>query len=173
MMRIFSRLDTALNSLYRFFGFAAAICMILIALLVCLSIGSRIASVYIPGLTEYSGYTMAAASFLALAYTFHEGGHIRVEIMISRLAPKSRRIAELWCLGVATCTSIFLAYYMARLAYFSRKFEERSEGADAILLWKPQLMVVLGAILLAIAVVHSLVRCFIDKNFETRYHDHG
>ena len=147
--------------------------MILIALLVCLSIGSRIASVYVPGLTEYSGYTMAAASFLALAYTFHEGGHIRVEIIISRLAPKWRRFAELWCLGIATFISVFLAYYMARLAYFSWKFEERSEGADAVLLWKPQLAAVLGAMLLAIAIVHSLVRCFVAKNFEPPHLDHG
>ncbi len=142
--------------------------MVLIALLVCLSIGSRLASVYIPGLTEYSGYTMAAASFLALAYTFHEGGHIRVEILISRLTPKWRRFAEFWCLGVAACTSVFLAYYIARLAYFSWKFEERSEGADAVLLWKPQLIAVLGAVLLAIAVVHSLVKCIFDKNFVPR-----
>lgn len=85
MIRLLTRADRAL---YRYCGYAAALCMILIAVLVSLSIGSRLASVYIPGLTEYSGYAMAAASFLALAYTFHEGAHIRVEILISRLPPR-------------------------------------------------------------------------------------
>ena len=150
--------DRALSRLYRWSGYAAALCLVAIALLVCASIVSRLMSVYIPGLTEYSGYAMAAASFLALAYTFESGGHIRVELVLSRLRGRTRLLAELWCLLVATAATTYLAFYIARLVYFSWKFEEHSEGADAILLWKPQAIAMFGAIMLAIAVTHSLIR---------------
>ena len=142
--------------------------MVLIAVLVTLSIVTRLMSVYIPGLTEYSGYAMAGASFLALAYTFHESGHIRVELVLSRLNPKYRHLAEIWCLGVATVVSIYLAWFMGRLVYYSWKFEEYSEGADAILLWKPQLLVMFGSIMLAIAVFHHLIKCLFNSNYEPR-----
>ncbi len=157
-----------LNGLYRFAGYAAAVCMVMIAVMVTLSIVTRLLSVYIPGLTEYSGYAMAAGSFLALAYTFGEGGHIRVELVLSRLDTSARWIAEIWCLGVATVVTLFLAWYMVRLVYFSWKFEERSEGADAILLWQPQALVMAGAIILAIAVLHHFIKCLLDRAHRVR-----
>ena len=162
------QIDKVLNTLYRLCGYLAALCMIAIAVLVTLSIVTRLFSVYLPGLTEYSGYAMAAGSFLALAYTFGEGGHIRVELVLSRLRPGLRRFAEIWCLGVASVISVFLAWYMSRLVYFSWKFEERSEGADAVLLWQPQALVMFGAIIMAIAVVHQLVKCAGDRHYIPR-----
>lgn len=162
------KLDRMLSGLYRISGYAAAVCMVAIALLVLASIISRLMSVYLPGVTEYSGYAMAAASFLALAYTFEEKGHIRVELVLSRLSPGMRRIAEFWCLGVASLVSLFLAFYLCRLVWFSWKFEEYSEGADAILLWKPQLLVMVGAIILAVCVVHNFIRCLANPEYETR-----
>ena len=163
-----ARIDAALNGLYRLAGYLAALCMVMIAVLVTLSIVTRLMSVYIPGLTEYSGYAMAAGSFLALAYTFSEGGHIRVELVLSRLDSSARWVAEIWCLGVSSIITVFLAWYMTRLVYFSWKFEERSEGADAILLWRPQALVMVGAIILALAVLHHLAKCLADKSYKVR-----
>ena len=142
--------------------------MVCIAILILTSIVTRMLSIYIPGVTEYSGYAMAASSFLALAYTLEEKGHIRVELVLSRLSESKRWFAEVWCLGVASITSIFLAFYLSRLVYYSWKFEEHSEGSDAILLWKPQLFIMIGSIVLAICVVHHLVKCLLSKNYEPR-----
>ena len=165
---MFARIDVALNGLYRLAGFLAALCMVMIAVLVTLSIVTRLLSIYIPGLTEYSGYAMAAGSFLALAYTFSEGGHIRVELVLSRLDDSARWVAEIWCLSVSSIVTAFLAWYMTRLVYFSWKFEERSEGADAILLWQPQALVMVGAIILALAVLHHLVKCLANRSYKVR-----
>ena len=157
-MTFLVRLDGALSRLYRLSGYAAALCLVTIGILVTTSIVSRLLSIYIPGLTEYSGYAMAAASFLALAYTFENHGHIRVELVLSHLHKKQRWLAELWCLTVGSAVTTYLAFYLCRLVYFSWKFEEYSEGADAILLWKPQAIAMVGAIVLAIAVFHRLVK---------------
>ncbi len=167
MRQIFCWLDRQLTKLYLLSGYAAALCMMAIAVLVLGSIFSRMMSVYVPGLTEYSGYAMAGASFLALAHTFEEGSHIRVELMLARLSESKRWLAEIWCLGVASVVGIFLAVYLTRLVYYSWKFEEHSEGADAILLWKPQLMVMTGSIVLAICIVHHFIKCLLSRQYQT------
>ena len=118
---------------------------------------------YIPGLTEYSGYAMAASSFLALAYTFQNKGHIRVELIISHLNTSKRWYAEFWCLAVASVTTVYLAIYLVKLVYLSWKFEEYSEGADAILLWKPQAFVMVGSIIMAICIVHNFVKFLVER----------
>ena len=76
-------LDKNLNKLYKFSGYVAAFFLILVAVFILIGISSRIFGFYIRGLAEYSGYCMAAASFFALAYTFVEGGHIRITLFLS------------------------------------------------------------------------------------------
>ena len=78
------KLDKFLNSFYKFSGYLAAIFLILILGTIVLGITSRIFGFYIRGLTEYSGYSLASASFLALAYTFNENGHIRITLFLER-----------------------------------------------------------------------------------------
>lgn len=168
MHRWLTRLDAGLCALYRGCGYLAVLCLVAIAVLVTTSIVTRLTATYVPGLTEYSGYAMAAGSFFALSYTFHEGGHIRVELVLGRLSPALRRAVEFWCLGVAVAVSVFLAWYMVRLAWFSFRFGEYSEGADAILLYKPQLLAACGAVVLAIAFVHHFLRCLFDPGYRPR-----
>ena len=64
------KLDKFLNSLYRYSGYVASFFLILILVSIVIGIASRVFGFYIRGLTEYSGYSLATASFLALAYTF-------------------------------------------------------------------------------------------------------
>jgi TRAP-type C4-dicarboxylate transport system permease small subunit len=99
---------------------------------------------------------MAAASFLALAHTLRRGEHIRVGMLISHLRGPARRIGVLWCLVAASGISVWFAWYLGRMTWISYRFEERSEGSDAILLWIPQTAVSIGAAILAIAFLHSL-----------------
>ncbi|MDZ7839805.1 MAG: TRAP transporter small permease [Gammaproteobacteria bacterium] len=155
---LFARLDRALNRLYTWSGYAAAFFLVAIGVLVCANIISRLVSGYVPGLTQYSGYAMAASSFFGLAYTFHHNEHIRVEVLLSHLRGQARWFAELWCLVAASVVSAYLAWYLYRLVYYSWLFQEHSEGADATLLWIPQTATVLGALVLVVCVVHRLVR---------------
>ena len=81
---------------------------------------------------------MAASSFFALAYTFYNKAHIRITLFLKNLENKKRRIAELWCYLVASFFSGFMAFYFIKMTIISIKFEERSEGADEILIWIPK-----------------------------------
>ena len=150
-------LDKNLNKLYKFSGYVAATFLILVAVFILIGVSSRIFGFYIRGLAEYSGYCMASASFFALAYTFIEGGHIRITLFLEKLSGNKKRIAEIWCLSIASLFSGYLAFYFIKMLIISYKFQERSEGADEILIWIPQTSVAIGSTIFFISVFHQFI----------------
>ena len=158
---MWQQLDHRLRQFYTLCGYVAAGCLMSIGLLVGTGILARLGDTWIAGLTEYSGYMMAAASFLALAYTFEHREHIRVDLVLGRLGAGPRLKFEVFGLCVAAVVSHYLAFYLLRLAWISWKFEQRSEGADALLLWIPQSVVASGSVVLALAITHHLLYALI------------
>ena len=100
---------------------------------------------------------MASASFFALAYTFVEGGHIRITLFLEKLSGSKRWLIEIWCLSLASFFSGYLAFYFIKMLIISYKFQERSEGADEILIWIPQTSVAIGSTIFFICVFHQLI----------------
>jgi len=154
---MFRLLDKNLKKIYKYSGYIAAIFLIFVTVFILLGIASRIFGFYIRGLAEYSGYCMAAASFFALSYTFIEGGHIRITLFLEKTNKVKRYILEFWGLLFASIFSGYLAFYFIKMLIVSFKFQERSEGADEILIWIPQTSVALGSILFFICVSHQLI----------------
>ena len=150
-------LDKSLKKLYKFSGYVAATFLIFVAVFILIGISSRIFGFYIRGLAEYSGYCMASASFFALAYTFIEGGHIRITLFLEKLTGKRRWLIETWCLSIASFFSGYLAFYFFKMLIISYRFQERSEGADEILIWIPQTSVAIGSIIFFISVFHQFL----------------
>ena len=156
-------LDRNLNKLYKFSGYVAAFFLILVAVFILIGISSRIFGFYIRGLAEYSGYCMASASFFALAYTFVEAGHIRITLFLEKLSGFKKKIVEVWCLIVASFFSGYLAFYFIKMLIISYKFQERSEGADEILIWIPQTGVAIGSTIFFISVFHQFLNKIIKN----------
>ena len=163
---MFQSINNNLNKLYKFSGYLAAFFLILVAVFILIGISSRIFGFYIRGLAEYSGYSMAASSFFALSYTFYDKAHIRITLFLEKLKPLNKKFAEIWCLFVATIFSGFLAFYFTKMTYISIKFEERSEGADEILIWIPQSAVAIGSIIFFICVFHHLIYSALGKKIK-------
>ena len=159
-----NKINFYLEKIYKFSGYIAALFLILIAIFILIGISSRIFGFYIRGLSEYSGYCMAASTFFALAYTFGEGGHIRISLFIEKLNKKLRKIFEIWCLSIASIFSGYLAFYFVKMLIISFKFEERSEGADEILIWIPQSSLAIGSIILFVCILHNLLKYFINND---------
>ena len=158
------KIDNYLRILYRLSGYIAAVFLILVATFILTGIASRIFGFYIRGLAEYSGYSMAASSFLALAYTFGEKGHIRITLFLEKSKEKIRRLLELWCLFVASFFSGFLSYYFIKMLIISIQFGERSEGADEIYIWIPQLSVAIGSTVFFVCVLHNFILSILNKS---------
>ena len=158
------KINNYLRTLYRLSGYTAAFFLVLVAVFILTGIASRIFGFYIRGLSEYSGYSMAASSFLALAYTFGEKGHIRITLFLEKAKENARRALELWCLFISTFFSGFLSYYFIKMLIISIKFGERSEGADEILIWIPQLSVAIGSTIFFICIIHNFILLILKKN---------
>ena len=50
-----------------------------------------------------------------------------------------------------------MAFYFIKMLIISYKFQERSEGADEILIWIPQMSVAIGSTIFFISVFHQLI----------------
>ena len=160
---MFCKIDNYLRNLYRLSGYVAAVFLILVATFILAGIASRIFGFYIRGLAEYSGYCMAAASFFALAYTFVEGGHIRITLFLEKVSPTKKKFLEIWCLIISSLFSGYMAFYFPKMLFISYKFQERSEGADEILIWIPQVAVALGSTIFFICVLHNFILLVLKK----------
>lgn len=166
---------TTLDTLYRISGAIAAICLVAICLIVVAQVGGRIIDgiatmitgerigLLVPSAAEFSGFFLAAASFLALAYTFRADGHIRVSLLITRLAGRTRHGFEVWCLAFAIVLAGFFTWNTILLVADSIEYGEVSYGMIPVPLWIPQSFMALGLIVLTIALVDDMVQVLRGK----------
>ena len=161
---MFYKIDNFLKNIYRFSGYIAALFLILVATFILIGIASRIFGFYIRGLAEYSGYCMAASSFFALAYTFVEGGHIRITLFLEKVSGVKKKLLEIWCLTIASFYSGYVAFYFIKMLKISYEFQERSEGADEILIWIPQTSVAIGSLIFFVCVFHQFILALSNKS---------
>lgn len=146
-----------LDRLYQGCGVLAAIFIVCIALAILAEVVGRMLGILIPAATEFAGYCLASAVFLALAYTLVSGEHIRVSLLLQRAPKRIRHALEIWCLVAGTGLSIYFAWHIVAFTYESFLFEEVGHGLIKTPLWIPQSGMALGMVVLAIAFVDELV----------------
>lgn len=140
-------------------GLILCICL-LISAQICLNAFGRIAPGVlpstIPSYADFSGFMLAGATFLAMAHTLRAGGHIRVNLVVSRLSQKAQFVAEGFVLLIAAGVIGYAAYFMADLVRESVHYGDVSNGIIPIPLWIPQSVAAFGIGLLLVAVIHTL-----------------
>ena len=114
--------------------------------------------IIIPSYSDFAGFFLTASTFLALAYTFREGGHIRVTLLVQRTSRRARWIFELWCLGFASLFMVYFTYYATLLMMESLEYSDLSTGIVPVPLWIPQAAMVLGLAVFTIALLDDFVR---------------
>jgi TRAP-type C4-dicarboxylate transport system permease small subunit len=146
-----------LDRLYDAAGALAALALVALLLIILAQILTRYLDTPFPGGTEYAGYCMAAASFLALAHTLRHAAHIRVELLAQHLPERARRLLEIVATAIAAGLGWYFAWFAARGVRVSRMIGDISQGQDATPLWIPQLVMAAGVLLLAVALTDHLV----------------
>lgn len=146
-----------LDFLYLISGLLAALCLISILGLIVLQMLARWTGEVFPGAPNYAGYAMAAASFFAFANALGRGAHIRVSILLNAVPAKIKYVMELWCFGIGAAIAAYFTYYAYEFVYFSWRFNEVSQGQDAIHLWIPQSVMVVGGALLTLCMLDNLL----------------
>jgi len=147
-----------LDAFYAACGWLAGASLVTIAVLVVLQIVARLLGVVVSSTAEFAGYAMAAASFLALAYTFNSGGHIRVGIVLDRLPPRHKLRLDALCLVVGSAIIWFFAWNSAVMTWQSYLFGDVGQGTIPVPLYFPQAVMTLGIVALGTAMVDNLVR---------------
>jgi TRAP-type C4-dicarboxylate transport system permease small subunit len=147
----------ALDSLYRFSGLLSAFFLMMIAVLVTAQIVGRLFDVLVPSADDFARLSMAASSFLGLAWALRRGAHIRVALLIERFSPGNRRLMELLCLVTGTAVSAYFAWYAIDMVIDGIRFPEYTIGLVPIPKWIPQIAMATGAVILTIAFLDDLV----------------
>lgn len=134
-------------------GASAGVFLMLVFIAVILQIVSRAFGVLLPSADDVARYAMAISALHGLAYTYWEGAHVRVTLVIGNLRG---RMARGFALIIACVTMVvvgLLTYYCAKMAYDSFVIDSRSAGLLAIPLWIIQFIALLGLVLFLISVL--------------------
>jgi TRAP-type C4-dicarboxylate transport system permease small subunit len=153
-----------LQKLYDMCGMIAGGLIIAICLLISAQIGLNAFGRFAPGVlpstipsyADFSGFMLAGATFLALAHTLRAGGHIRVNLVASRLPVRVQFGAEVFVLVIATGLVGYATYFMGALVAESVHYGDVSSGIVAVPLWIPQSVAAFGICLMLVAIVHTL-----------------
>jgi TRAP-type C4-dicarboxylate transport system permease small subunit len=147
----------ALDLLYEGCGKLAAVSLILIGVFVFAQVLGRLAGVSLPGTDDLAGYAMATSAFLGLAHTFNHGAHVRVTLLLDKIAPSRQRYLEMVALLFAAVTVGFFLWYTVDLTVESAVMKEVSVGLLRIPTAVPQGFMSLGVAALFIALLDALV----------------
>ncbi|WP_036222774.1 TRAP transporter small permease [Maritalea myrionectae] len=155
----------ALDRIYLAAGALSAICILTICALVTMQVifnlitkllGTQFAYT-IPSYADFAGFLLAAASFLALAYTLKHDGHIRVTLFRDFLKGQLGRAVEIFTLGLCAVAAAYMTYAMIGHLHESISYGDVSTGIIPVPLWLPQSTLVLGLALFTLALVDDTI----------------
>lgn len=109
---------------------------------------------------EYTGYIMAAITFLALAYTLNEKGHIRMSFMHSIVKGKARKLMDIYAFTIGFLLFAVVTYTTSCFFWDSVVSQTRSMQISETYLAIPQFFMPLGAFVMtlqfAAEIIHSI-----------------
>jgi TRAP-type C4-dicarboxylate transport system permease small subunit len=150
-------LRRALDRIYLYAGYAAGVFLFAIfAIMMVMSVGRQFA-LNIPAGDDFASWCMAAMAFLGLAHTFKRGEMIRVGLLLERLHGRTKQIAEIMALGIATAFVLYFTRHAVQMTYDSWRFNDMAQGVVAMPLWIPQIGFAGGLAILSIALIDELV----------------
>ena len=151
-----------LDLLYGACGILAGISVVGILATVLFQVLSRYVAVTFDA-TEISGFLLAAAIFLGLAYTFKAGAHIRMTSLIHSAAGGRKRTIELFCTAISAVACVYFAWHTVEMVVDSYNFGDKSPGLMAVPFWIPQLPMAFGICVLAVSFIDEFVAVLLGK----------
>lgn len=159
-------MTSRLHGLYRISGLLSAASLVLICALIVAQIVARNLGSTVRDAEEFASWAMSAAGFFGLPYALHCGSHIRVSA-VTRFVPASMHHAmELLASVIGLALAVYLAWYCSAYVLESYRFNDLSQGLIPVPLWIPQLPMVAGTVLLALAFGERLLCVMRHQVFE-------
>lgn len=98
----------------------------------------------IPGHLELSELFAPAIIFFALAYTQSTGGHIQMTLVIERLSPRMRRLANVINQSLSVGIYAVLTYFSAKHVYRTWLYDDITMSPPYFLIWPSTAAVTIG-----------------------------
>ena len=142
-----------------FAGFIASLALAAMTLVVCFEVISRyVFNEPTTWVTEISTYLFVAISFLGLAEAQRANAHIKVELLVDRLAPDTQKFLELVGLWLGVVFATVAAWHCARFTFQEYIHDARDWGLLGTPQWVPQVSLAVGFILFVAALLRDIFR---------------
>ena len=148
-----------IDRLTRLGGWASALCILLMTALILVETTVRVAaerSIFVA--EEYSAYLMANFVMLGLAHTLKERGHIRVNLLLSRLSGTPARWLRLLACGLGVLVFGLMTWELGVLCLDSLTSGAQSMNVTKTPIYLPQAGLALGAGLMTLQMAAQALR---------------
>lgn len=108
--------------------------------------------------TELTAYMLIGIVFLSAAYGVREAGHVRMDIVVSRLPDRWRYLLDAITSTITMVFALVLAWQGWLLAFESYQGAVTSSSALRFPVFLPQLMIPIGAGILILQLVARVIR---------------
>lgn len=109
------------------------------------------------GAYEITEFMMGGVVFLGLPYLQRAKGHLAIEILTSRLAPKAKCLVRVLGYLIALLLFSAVAYESSQLAYRAWEIQDYTMGAARLPLWPVKSAIAFGSIMFCIRLVVDIV----------------
>jgi TRAP-type C4-dicarboxylate transport system permease small subunit len=107
---------------------------------------------------ELSAYMLVALAFLGFAYTWREKGHVRVEVLVSRLSPRAQDRVRLAGLILTFAFMLEMNRSAFKMIVYAHQMKMRSSTWMMFPLFWPQLTIFVGFVLLTLVLAADILR---------------
>lgn len=111
-------------------------------------------------LDEFIGFSVLSITFLSLSWTLRDGGMIQVNLVTNRLPEKAQIWLQCAVAFFATGLGAYFCSFLWRNLVKNWNRGAVSESVAEVPLWIPDLIVFVGACLLVLQLVASVIRPF-------------
>jgi TRAP-type C4-dicarboxylate transport system permease small subunit len=107
---------------------------------------------------EYGAYMLVAITCMGLAYSWQEGSHVRIELLVNRLPQAPRQWLRLITVFMAFVFSVFMIIASYQLVSLSFLFGTRSGSWTGTPIAWPQITLVIGSVLLFFQLIIEVIK---------------
>ena len=122
----------------------------------------------VAGSLNLTVFMLVAVSYISFAYAQSKGEHVAVDLLVSRLGGKARRVIIIIGLSITLAACSFLLWSGCRSAWLSLAAGERMDGAPYYPLYPSKIILGIGLILLWIQILADLLRSIFVRETDAK-----
>jgi TRAP-type C4-dicarboxylate transport system permease small subunit len=107
---------------------------------------------------EYGAYMLVGITCMGLAFTWKEGSHVRVELLVNRLSPAVQQGLRLITIFIAFAFTVFMVIASYQFVSFSFMFGTRSGSWIRTPVAWPQITLIIGSVLLFFQLILEIIK---------------